>query len=242
MNLTDQLFKYVGEFVFVGGGGAAVAFALFQYLGKGWIENRFAERLESFKHQQVLELQRLRVEIESMLSGALKLQDLEFNVLPEAWKRLDEAYGLARWITSAVQQYAAVEKATDIEFEEILQKTLPDLRDSQRTTLLAAQPRERQRQYEKLITWKRYNRALKAINDLDAYIASKGLFLPAALKERFREIIPVIRSSLISVETSLEFEDYKMRRGAGTDLATVEPLFKAIENAVGERLQSHARK
>jgi cob(I)alamin adenosyltransferase len=80
------------------------------------------------------------------------------------------------------------------------------------------------------------------LNELDEYIASKGLFLPAAMKQQFREIIPIIQRSLISVETSLELDEYKMRREAGTDLSTAEPLIESIEKKIGERLQSHARK
>src|ERR1700729_4202931 len=96
MDAVDQALKYFGSLVLSASAGGAVAFGLFRFLGKSWVESKFAERLEAFKHQQALEIQRLRVEIESMLSGALKLQELEFEVLPEAWKRLDDAYGLAR--------------------------------------------------------------------------------------------------------------------------------------------------
>src|SRR5271167_1907335 len=242
MDAVDQVLKYFGSLVLSAGAGGAIAYAIFRFLGKSWVESKFAERLEAFKHQQALEIQRLRVEIESMLSGALKLQELEFEVLPEAWRKLEEAYGLARWITAGLQQYENVENATDVQLEEVLQKTLPGLLESQRAALFAADRRERPERYQKLIQWKRYNRALKAATELDEYIGSKGLFLPAPLKEQFREIIPIIRGSLISVQTSLEFDDYKIRRGAGTDLSTVEGLFKGSEKAIGERLQSHARK
>jgi hypothetical protein len=242
MNLVDQVLKVIGEYAVVGGGAAAVAFALFRLLGKTWIEGKFAERLETFKHQQALELQRLRIEIESMLSGALKLQELEFEILPEAWRRLDDAFGLARWITSGQQQYEGVEKATGAEFEEVLKKTLPDLMESQRASLIESNPRDRQSQYQKFVAWRRYKLALRAANELDSYIASKGLFLPSPLKEQFREIVPIIRRSLISVETSMEVDDYKMRRGAGDEMANAEPLVKGIERGIESRLQSHARR
>jgi hypothetical protein len=242
MDAVDQFLKYFGSLVLTAGAGGAVAFGLFRFLGKSWVESKFAERLETFKHQQALEIQRLRVEIESMLSGALKLQELEFEVLPEAWRRLDEAYGRARFITSALQQYENIEKSTDVQLEEVLRKSLPDLLDSQRIALLAVHGRERQDQYQKHVTWKHYRRALKAVSELDEYIASKGLFLPAPLKQKFGEIILIVRRSLISFETGLEVDDYKLRRDAGTELATAESHIKSVENDIGERLQSHARK
>jgi len=88
MNAVDQVLRFFGEVILYGGGSAAVAYLLFRHLGQGWIEARFAERLEAFKHEQAKELQRLKVEVESLLSGALKIQDREFAVLPEAWHKL----------------------------------------------------------------------------------------------------------------------------------------------------------
>src|SRR3989442_1732393 len=99
MPTIDVILKFIGEVVLYGGGSAACAYLLFQFLGKSWIENKFAQRLEAYKHQQQLELQHLKVEIESMLSGALKMQEREFQVLPEAWKKLDDAFGTTNWAT-----------------------------------------------------------------------------------------------------------------------------------------------
>lgn len=93
-----------------GGSGAIVAYLLFQFLGKTWIENKFAQRLDQLKHQQALELQRLRVEIDSLLSGALKLQDREFQILPEAWQKLDEAHALAKWFVCPGQDIPILTK------------------------------------------------------------------------------------------------------------------------------------
>ena len=101
--MGDAVFRLVGEVVAYGGGAAAVAYLVFQFLGKSWIESKLAQRLEQHKHQQALEIQRLRVEIDAMLSGALKLQEREFATLPEAWAKLDEAYGRVAALVSPVQ-------------------------------------------------------------------------------------------------------------------------------------------
>jgi hypothetical protein len=99
---------FLAKILAYGGGAAAVSYLLFQWLGKKWIENKFSERLEQLRHQQALELQRLRVEIDAMLSGALKLQEKEFSVLPEAWEKLNDAHGLVSWLVSPVQQFATL--------------------------------------------------------------------------------------------------------------------------------------
>ena len=64
----EQLLKSVGEVLAIYGGAGVVGFVLFQYLGKKWIEKKFAEKLSDYTHLQNVELQRLRVEIDSLLS------------------------------------------------------------------------------------------------------------------------------------------------------------------------------
>lgn len=100
--------EFLESMVAVGGVGAVVAYGLFQFLGRTWIENKFAEKLELYRHQQAIEIQRLRVEIDSMLSGAIKLQDREFEILPKAWEKLDEAYGRVNSLVSPIQSFLSL--------------------------------------------------------------------------------------------------------------------------------------
>jgi hypothetical protein len=65
-------------------------------------------------------LQQLRVEIDSLLSGALKLQEREFQVLPEAWEKLDEAHALVSWLVLPMQEYPNLDRLTQPQLEEFL--------------------------------------------------------------------------------------------------------------------------
>lgn len=143
MNAVDQVLRFFGEVVLYGGGSATVAYFLFRHLGQRWIEAKFAERLEAFKHEQAKELQRLKVEVESLLSGALKIQDREFTVLPEAWHKLNEAYSLTAWVVSPIQQYPDVSRMADDELEEFLATS--ELLETQRARV-ARKRRSQQRQ------------------------------------------------------------------------------------------------
>lgn len=176
MTAIDQVLRFFGEVVVYGGGSAAVAFLLFQYLGRGWIDARFAERLEAFKHEQAKELQRMKVEVESLLSGALKIQDREFTVLPDAWHKLNEAYSLTGWVVSPMQQFPAVGRMADDELEEFLK--VSESLESQKTRVRGADPRDRDKIYQSQIFWHRMSRAKKAVGELQNYVAAQGLFLP----------------------------------------------------------------
>lgn len=119
----DQALKFVLNLIAVGGGAAAFAYFIFRYLGSKWIENKFAKQLANHKHAKDVDIQRLRIEIDSLLSGALKLQEREFELLPEAWEKLDEAYGLTRWAMSPLQEFADVDRMTGDQLDEFLAKS-----------------------------------------------------------------------------------------------------------------------
>lgn len=121
--MFDQILRSLGEFIAYGSGAAGVAFLLFRYLGKSWIESKFSERLEQFKHQQAIEIQRLRVKIDSTLSGVLKIQEKEFETLPEAWSKLDEAYGHVTALVSPLQQYPNLDGMTPARLNEFLDES-----------------------------------------------------------------------------------------------------------------------
>ena len=239
MSLSEPILRFLGEMVLYGGGSATIAYLLFQFLGRSWIESKFAQRLDQHKHQQALELQRLRVEIDSMLNGALKLQEREFQVLPEAWQKLDEAYGRANWLTSPTQQFVPVGTMANDELEEYLSSS--ELLESQKAKVRASDSRDRDKTYQDITYWHRLVKVKKAIADLQDYVARNGIFLPSPLKEKFSEVVPVLWSAVSASEIGHAAEDYMMQGGAWKELqARGEPLYKAIESEIQRRLRSHA--
>jgi len=241
MTPIDLFLRFLGEVVLYGGGSAAVAFLLFQYLGKGWIDARFSEQLEAFKHEQAKELQRMKIEVESLLSGALKIQEREFTILPDAWHKLNEAYSVTTWLVSPMQQFPAVGKMDDDELDEFLAGS--ELTETQKSRVRSSSGwKSRDDEYQSIIFWHRLHRAKAAVGELQNYTISHGLFLPPSMKQQFSEIRPLLWNALIAVEVGHESEDYKMRSDAWKELqAQAEPLHKAIEAAIEHRLHSHGK-
>ena len=60
MEFEQEILKFIGRAVTYGGGGAVVAFLLFRFLGSKWIESKFAESLEAYKHAQAKELEAVK--------------------------------------------------------------------------------------------------------------------------------------------------------------------------------------
>ena len=239
LKLTDNIVNFLLQILAYGGGSAVIAYLLFQWLGKTWIENKFEQRLDQLRHQQALELQRLRVEIDAMLSGALKLQEKEFAVLPEAWAKLDEAHGLVNWLVAPFQQYADVNRMNDPQLEEFLVDT--SFAESQKNEIRSAG--DKGRKYQDIVFRHRLHKVKTAFGDLQTFVARNGIFLPTELEEKFSKISELLWSTLISKEVGHEAKDWKMQNEGWTKIKDeVEPLYKSIKNEIQARLQSHGRK
>lgn len=237
--MSDAILKFLGEVIAYGGGAAVVAYLLFQYLGKTWIENKFAERLDQLKHQHALELQHLRVEIDSMLGATLKLQEREFQFLPEAWAKLDEAHGLVSWLVSPVQNYPDLDRSTPQQLDEFL--TTTEFTESQKEEIRSSS--SRLETYRDIVFWYRLSKVKKAIADLNSFIARNGIFFPPEVKEKFARVSEMLWSAVVSKEVGYEAKDYKMQNEGWKKIKDEsEPLYKSIEAEIQSRLQSHAKR
>lgn len=236
---TDDMITFFLQMLALGGSSAAIAYVIFQWLGKKWIENKFAERLDQLRHQQALELQKLRVEIDSMLSGAVKLQEKEFSVLPEAWAKLDEAHGLVGWLVSPMQQYANVDRMNVSQLEEFLEDT--DFTGSQKDDVRNAS--EKGRAHQNILFWHRLHKVKVAVRELQTFVARNGIFLPSELEEKFSKVSEMLWSAVISKEVGHEAKDWKLQSEGWTKMKEkAESLYKSIKTDIQTRLQSHARK
>ena len=231
--------EFLGSIITAGGVGAAVAYALFQFLGKTWIENKFAEKLELYRHQQAIEIQRLRVEIDSMLSGVIKLQDREFEILPKAWEKMDEAYGRVNSLVSPMQSYPDLNRMNDLELSEFFQQS--ELAESQKKKI--EESHDKTEACIDIIFWHRLNKVRFAIGELHDFTARNNIFLTVELKQKFTSATDLLWSALISKQVGVESKDHKMQTQGWEQIKTeVEPLYRSIESEIQKRLLSHGRK
>lgn len=237
--MIEEFLAFFGKIVSYGGGAAVISYLLFQFLGKSWIENKFAERLDQLKHQQTLELQRLRIEIDSLLSGALRLQEREFQILPEAWQKLDEAHGLVSWLVSPAQEYPDLDRMSLPRLEEFLATS--ELSETEKQEVRSSQ--RKGPAYYEIIFWHRLHKVRRAFGDLQQFVARNGIFFPPDLKVKFTKISDALWSALISKEVGHEAKDYKMQSEGWKKIKEeTEPLYQSIETDIQARLQSHARR
>ncbi len=197
MLTLEMLFRYLGQLVVYGGGAVAIAYGLFKVLAVKWIDARFSERLEAFRHEQAKDLEQFRFRINSLFDRATKLNEKEYDVLPEAWGRLNEAYWKASVIVSPFQSYPDLERMTDAHLAEFLSAC--PLQDWEKQELISA--RERNKYYQEHIFWHSIADAKAASRESHVYLSKNGIFLKRDIKERFSVMDEFIWHALVARET-----------------------------------------
>jgi hypothetical protein len=232
-----QIFlEILGRVIAYGGGGAAIAYLLFQYLGKSWIENKFNERLELLKHQQNIEAQRLRVEIDSLLSGVVRLQEREFEILPTAWRKLYRAQQTIKSLVSPFETYLKLDSFNEEQLEDVLAQTR--FMESQKSEIRRSS--NKTELYRELTFRYRLLEAKNVFCEYIDYFSENGILLSPQLKLKLNKASELLNSALASKEIGREHNDWKMQNEGWKKLESeVGPLVSEIENDIYARLQSH---
>jgi hypothetical protein len=228
----------IGAVVGIGGSVAGVAYALFRFLGERWLNAKFEERLAAYKHAQQKELEELRFTINALMDRATKLHQKEFEVLPEAWAKLNDAHGITIAVTSAFQQYPDLDRMTEPQLEEFLEKS--DLMNWQKDEIRRAT--KKTEHFVKAVGWQRISEARDACRELHVYLRRNGIFLPEPTKSKFVELDKLIYGALVEHELNqrddlrpMLREDLKKLNQSG------KQLLEALEQDVHGRLWDSQR-
>jgi hypothetical protein len=172
-------------------GVAGAAFGLFRWFGTKWLENKFAERLQSLKSEQEQAIRLVQSTIDREVHRAKKLYDNEFTSLTESWRLLRAAYDVS---TSTFASFTTrVEQMNHEELERHLSKI--GMEEWQRNEILSLTGVARQDEYWKWSEWQRAINCDKRWRECQQQIDSTSIFFPKGFTEKFREINDMIFDS-----------------------------------------------
>ena len=233
-SMLSKVAETIGALLVAGGGGAAIAWGIFSKFGDRWLEQRFATRLEQFRHEKAQEIERLRHQIAAAFSRISKIHDKEFEVLPAAFLKLHQAYGSCTGLTSAWQQYPDLDRMNDILFAEFMQMSrLPTFRNDE---LRLLRPGDRNEYYRRWIFWVEFAEAKRAQGEFHNYLVMNRIFMTQSLRDQFGEIDRLMNSALISLEIDWQGPGTVLLDKARKDIADIGPLMAPFETAIQERL------
>ena len=230
----EEIFSFIGKVVAYGGGTVALAYVLFMFLGQKWIEEKFSERLEAFKHEQERELEHYRHQVNILFSRVTKIHEKEIEVLPVMWKKLQDSLGYVAKITSPAQFGPSFRTMTPEDFQEFLEKSR--LSDSHKKALTNSPDKEDF--YFRTIFWYDLQDAKSAVNDFHNFMLYNSIFLSKDLKHEFKEIDKLLSSALTRREIGERARDwdriFEGFKGLGEEAGKI---VERIEELVQERLE-----
>ena len=232
VDLQSFLWSVLG----VGGGAAAVAYFLFKKLGESWLDAKFSERLEAFRHEKAAELERLRAEIDGSLRAKVRHQEREFTVLSDCWDLMNVAFGATQSYISPFQQYQDIGRMSADMRREYLGRI--EMLESQRNEILSSSdPTKEFVQVYKLI---KNNAANNAIAEFNNCVYRNEIFIDFEIAEYFKSIIKSLRSAVMNKELSSELKEHKLGTEAWQEIENViHPKILEITSKLRSRIGSY---
>lgn len=226
----------LGSFAAVGGGLVAIAYGVFKSFGEKWLNAKFEERLAVYKHEQQRELEQLRYKINTLMDRTVKLHQREFDVLPEAWGRLTDAFHATHPIGLGFHQYPDVNKLTADQLDDLLDERSP-LAGWQKTELRSAS--DKTRYYADAISWHNLLKAEGALRDFHIYFSKNGIFVPDDIKTKFVDLDDLMNGAVTERRFAMQYRDMPPKFEAGQLLHTEgQERLKFLEKDVQRQLWS----
>lgn len=225
--------SFIGEVAAVGGTASVIAYMAFKYFGSKWLESKFAERLEAYKHKQNKELEEIRYRINAQFNRITKIHEKEIEVLPKAWELLQDALAKITYFTSPMRQYQDLDRLTDEQLEAFLERTT--FADWEKNEL--RKKSNKLDYYQERIFYHEYGEARSASVIFHNYINHNSIFLSQDLKEKFVAIDDAMWSAVVDKEIGHHSKDHTMQRKSFSDIQDeIKPLKDDIEAIVQKRL------
>jgi hypothetical protein len=175
---------------FVVGLAVLLSYFLFKTLGSKWLETKFQERLERFRHAQNRELEELRLKINTLFDRTTRLHQREFEVMPEAWAKLNDAFYKTMALVSPFQQYPDLAHMSTEHFSEFVDSC--HLGSWEKNELKGLSVQERNSYYIDHVYWPRLVDTRNIVRDAHVYLMKNGIFLRPEIKDRFTIAKPLI--------------------------------------------------
>jgi hypothetical protein len=232
-----SLVSYIAPLLAAGGGGAVIAWLIIKSFGDKWLENKFSESLETFKHAKNEELEKLRFEIATLMDRTVKLHQREFDVLPEAWGLLADAFAILQPVALGVGMAPDIRNMTTAQFEFFM-ANIP-LEDFQKDELRNSPGPDQQTYYLNAIMRHDLDKAIDSCGAFHLYLKKNGIFILPSIKSKFSAFDEFFTAVIKERKASLSSRQAAQKFDKGLELHEKGPgLLTALENDVQGRLWS----
>ncbi|MEZ5894608.1 MAG: hypothetical protein R3C58_15855 [Parvularculaceae bacterium] len=234
VTFIDVILRATGGLAIIG----SLVLGFMRLFADRWISNRFEKGLSELEHKQELELQRLRIEIDSKINANLRLQDKEFETLSKAWQLLQIAYIEIASFVSVMEQFPELNKLADEDIEEFLADA--DIADSQKNYIRKSS--DRTKAYRDVRFMNNSRRVWQAHLEFRDYILQYAIFFPKSIRSKFQEIEEKLRGAIIAKEVGRPINEWKMQAEAWTSVTKeTKKVCDALGIEIHDRLAANTK-
>ena len=233
MQTLYELFAALGAILTAVGLTVGMAYGLFIWFGKSWIEQRFRQQIELMKHHQQKEVETLRQAINTQFSRISKVHTKEFEVLPETWKLMHEAYGAAINLVRSVKTIPEFATMQDAEFRQFVRETT--LSPATKKKFLTAN--DRPKFYLNEVYSADLQKADDTIRAFNNYIIVNSVFMTRDLQEKFKSLNKSMQDAIINYRYGKELELPGNLTDARKVLSNLDAQLSELQDAVQKRLR-----
>ncbi len=228
-DILNEFLKLIGGVAAIGAVSSTFAYAMFRIFTTKWIETRFSERLEAFRHQQNQEIEHLRFRINTMMDWNVKLHQREFDILPETWSLLNEAFYKIEPIAIGFQRYPNLDEMSSDRLEEFLEKS--PLSVVEKTEFKSES--NKVEYYMAVKPMHDLNTAINSYNQFHLLLAKNAIFIVEPIKTAFLALDKMLKEAIIERQVqSQQFDKGVILNDKG------KQLLKALEQGIQGRLWS----
>lgn len=186
-----------------GGGGAAIAFAMFRFLGSKWIDARFADQLERSRQDHATATEHLKFQFANVLDRSQKLNQREFETLPDVWLKADEAFVATLYLVDPLRSHPDFSYVGDIELEEWIADV--DIPAPHKRLIMDAPQQERNSIYTKVMKTNEQFKADVAMRDYLNVLSRGSIYLHPDTYRKLNEFADKIAATVRERRIALQF-------------------------------------
>jgi hypothetical protein len=190
-----------------GGGSAALSLLIARAFGSKWLEHRFNARLEALKHDHNTEVEHLRFRIARLLDRSTKLNQREFEVLPNVWAKIGEAHHRFLSLIAIWQQSADLSHMGSAQLESFIQGC--SLQDWQKDELRAeTNPYKRTTYYSNAMSWHELHKTVVATATMNNAVSESSIYIHPDAYDRIKIFVDRLNKAVTEWQL-----DQQMRAG-----------------------------
>jgi hypothetical protein len=204
---------------------------------KRWLDKVFDKEIEAFKHAQTTEIEHLRHRFSALVDRKIKLNEIEFRILPEIWDSLTSAFSVVHSYLHPFQESSDYRLLTAERWAEAVE-AMEGLTPSERKKLTGASGTERNEVWKNTFKWKRHFQVEKSFAEFHNMMISQQLFLPTDIEMEMKKLDKLMQEALLERKIDLQMDDphHREREFTKAFLEQSSSLHEQIMRMVQARL------